>query len=144
MAKNRALTKKDYEALADFRRALRKFLHFTEAGARAAGLTSQQHQLLLAIKGQSERDWAHISEVAQALLLSHHAAVGLVDRCEKAGLVVRSSDENDRRQVCVSLTARGEEVLAKLSGRNREELGALRQALDLSFLENAVRSDEAK
>lgn len=142
MKNGKSLSKKDYEALASFRRALRKFLHFAEEGARAAGLTAQQHQILLALKGQSGRDWASVSELAQALLLSHHAAVGLVDRCEKAGLVRRESDPDDRRQVRVSLTKAGENVLASLSERNRDELRALRQALDLSFLESVTQAQE--
>ncbi len=142
MKKGKSLSKKDYEALASFRRALRKFLHFAEESARTAGLTAQQHQLLLAIKGQSGRDWASVSELAHALLLSHHAAVGLVDRCEKASLVRRESDLIDRRQVRVSLTESGENVLASLSERNRDELRALRQALDLSFLESVTQAQE--
>ena len=41
----------DYEALAAFRYALRRFVAFSETEAKAAGLTPRQHQALLAIKG---------------------------------------------------------------------------------------------
>ena len=75
------LSKEDYESLASFRGALRRFLRFSEEGARAAGITPQQHQALLAVMGQNGRDWASISEIAEFLQLKHHTAVGLIDRC---------------------------------------------------------------
>jgi DNA-binding MarR family transcriptional regulator len=131
------LRKQDYEALAAFRAALRSFLRFSEEGARSAGVTPQQHQLLLAIKGQKGRDWASLSEIAEALQVRHHTAVGLVDRSARARLVRRSVDPDDRRQVRVCLTKRGELLLARLSQRNRSELAGLRRALSLPFLAEA-------
>ena len=126
--------KLDYEALAAFRYALRRFLRLSEEGARSAGLTPQQHQLLLAVKGHPGREWMSITELAEALQIRHHAAVGLVDRCEDARLVHRTPDPRDRRQVRVFLTAKGERILGRLSTRNRRELDTLRQALRLPFL----------
>jgi DNA-binding MarR family transcriptional regulator len=133
------ISKAEYVALAAFRAALRRFLRFSEEGAREAGLTPQQHQLLLAVKGQPDRDWASVSALAEALQVRHHAAVGLVDRCERAGLVQRSPDPEDRRQVRVLLTEQGEEILERLSARNRRELRALQQALHLPPLESMER-----
>jgi len=129
------ISKEEYEALFAFRYALRRFLRFSERGARAAGLTPQQHQLLLAVKGQRDRDWASISDLAEALQIRHHAAVGMVDRSERAQLVRRLPAPNDRRQIRVVLTEKGEAVLARLSRRNLRELGALQDALSLAFLE---------
>src|SRR5438876_4202459 len=128
------ISKSEYEALHAFRYALRRFLRFSEEGARAAGLTAQQHQLLLAVKGQASRDWASVSDLAESLQIRHHAAVGLVDRCVRAGLVERSPDPDDRRQVRVSLTTKGETLLARLSSRNQRELRTLRQAVTAPFL----------
>lgn len=128
------ISKADYEALANFRYSLRRFLHFTEEGAREAGLTPQQHQVLLALKGQPGKEWAYVAEIAEALQIKHHAAVMLIDRCEKAELVTRTVDPNDRRQVRVSLLAQGEELLAVLSEKNLSELRKLRQVLQLEFL----------
>ncbi len=125
------ITKQDYEALAAFRARLRLFLHFTEVGARAAGLTPQQHQLLLSVKGSAGRDWASIGELATALQISHHGAVGLVNRCASGGWTIREEDPDDRRQVRVLLTPQGEAILEELSERNRAELRQLRQALQL-------------
>ena len=120
------LTKGDYEQLALCRTVIRRFLRRSEEAARAAGVTPQQHQLLLAVKGQQGRDWACIGELADALQIRHHAAVGLVDRCEAAGLVQRSQGLRDRRQVRVLLTQQGEDLLARLESAGRDELDRLR------------------
>jgi DNA-binding MarR family transcriptional regulator len=135
------ISKDDYEALFAFRYALRRFLRFSEHGARAAGLTPQQHQLLLAVKGQPGRDWASISDLADALQIRHHAAVEMVDRCERAQLARRAPHPGDRRQVRVMLTEKGEAILARLSARNLRELRTLQHALSLGFLE-ALEGDD--
>ena len=50
------LSKDVYEYLAEFRYQLRKFQKFSETAAENMGITAQQHQLMLAIKGYPERD----------------------------------------------------------------------------------------
>lgn len=124
-----SLSKVDYETLAGYRSAIRRLLRTSEEVARAVGLTPQQHQLLLAIKGQPGRDWACIGELAEALQIRHHAAVGLVDRCEAAGLVRRARGLRDRRQVRVLLTPKGEELLERLVECSQDELARLRDGL---------------
>ena len=119
------IRKEDYIALAAFRKALRKFLRFAEQGAVEAGLTPQQHQVLLAIMGSPDKTWLSVGEIADSLQLKHHATVGLVDRCQSAGLVERTTDLDDRRVVRVSLTERGKKVLDRLTQRNLSELRAL-------------------
>ena len=44
-------TPEDFEHLLAFRVSLRRFQHWSEDQARAAGLTHAQHQLLVAVKG---------------------------------------------------------------------------------------------
>src|SRR5512136_2034547 len=97
-------SKEDYETLAEFRYALRCFLHFSENAAETAGLTLQQHQALLFIIGFPGRERVTIGELAERLQVRHHSAVGLVDRLEEQGLVKRMPDETDRRQVLIGLT----------------------------------------
>jgi DNA-binding MarR family transcriptional regulator len=120
-----AIDKVAYVQLARFRAAIRSFLHFSEERARAAGLTPQQHQMLLAIKGQPERDWATPGEIATFLQVGHNAAVGLITRAETAGLVQRGPHPDDGRKVAVSLTQQGEGLLAELSADHRRELERL-------------------
>jgi DNA-binding MarR family transcriptional regulator len=117
-----AITKAEYETLAALRYALRLFVRFSEEAAKRAGLTPQQHQALLAIKGFPGRDHISIGELAERLQIRHHSAVGLTDRLVSARLVARNPGERDRRQVYVSLTTRGEAVLEKLSVAHTKQL----------------------
>jgi DNA-binding MarR family transcriptional regulator len=119
------LSKADYERLAEFRYLLRRFLAFSEAAAAESGLTAQQHQALLAIKGFSGRDYATAGELAERLCIRHHSAVGLIDRLEANDLVARRASADDRRQVQVTLTLKAEALLAGLSAAHRDELARL-------------------
>lgn len=122
MANRRPISKPQYESLAAFRFALRKFLRFSEDAAGASGLTPQQHQALLAIKGFPGRDYVTISELAERLQIKHHSAVGLTDRLVLEKLVQRDASAEDRRCVHIRLTDRGEAVLEELSALHREQL----------------------
>lgn len=119
------LSTADYRTLAQFRYLLRRFAAFSEEAAVGAGLTAQQHQALLAIKGFPGRDRATVGELAERLGVRHHSAVGLVDRLAARGLVRREVDPADRRQVLIRLTRRAEALLARLSLAHREELRRL-------------------
>lgn len=108
--------------LARFRYQLRNFLRFSEKAARGAGLTPQQHQLLLGVAGYTGRGWATISELAEFLQERHNAVVGLAERAHRAGLVSKQPVPADRRLVRVELTARGRRILERLSALHRHEL----------------------
>lgn len=122
MALKSKITQSEYEALAGFRYALRRFLHFSEEMARSAGLTPHQYQAMLAIRGFPGPRPMMIGELAERLQVRHHSAVGLVDRLASHGLVRREVSAADRRQVRLSLTARGEKMLGSLSGAHKEQL----------------------
>lgn len=119
------LTKPQYLALAQFRFGLRRFLNFSEEAAAVEGLTPQQHQLLLSIKGSQEKEWLSIKELAERLMLKHHSAVELVHRTEAKGLVSRLADPSDRRTVRIAVTPSGEELLERLTRLHLEELTLL-------------------
>jgi DNA-binding MarR family transcriptional regulator len=116
------ITKTEYQALAALRYRLRQFLRFSEEAAHTAGLTPQQHQALLAIKGFPRRGRVTISELAERLQIRHHSAVGLADRLAANNLVRRQPDPRDRRRTNLALTAHGEKVLENLSAAHREQL----------------------
>ncbi|MEW6731435.1 MAG: MarR family transcriptional regulator [Acidobacteriota bacterium] len=128
------LSKQDYQAHANFRYAIRRFLRTSEKNARAAGITPQQYQLLLTIKGTEGRDWATISEVAESLQILHHAAVGLCIRAEQSGLIAKAPNNADRRQVCLVLTDKGEHILTHVAIANRRELQNIREDILQLFL----------
>jgi DNA-binding MarR family transcriptional regulator len=113
------------QILAEFRHQLRLFLHFSEEAAQRHGLHPQHHQLLLQIAGASNGAEATIGYAAERLGLRHHTVVELSDRCEEAGLVVRTPAESDRRRVLLSLSAKGRQVLESLSIDHARELNEL-------------------
>jgi DNA-binding MarR family transcriptional regulator len=117
-----SLDDSDYAALAAFRHSLRSFLAFSEEAARKAGLTPQQHQALLAVRGLVSEKGVTIGELASYLLLKHHTAVGLVDRLVQADLLVRTPDDADRRRVLLSLTPKANEALKALSAIHLAEI----------------------
>ncbi|NJC96811.1 MAG: MarR family transcriptional regulator [Anaerolineales bacterium] len=116
------ITKTEYENLAAFRFSLRRFLHFSEEAAESLGLTPQQHQVLLSIKGFPGRDRVTIKELAEQMQIRHQSAVGLADRLTAQGLLRREPSRTDRRQVYVTLTAKGLAILEQLSSIHKEEL----------------------
>src|SRR3954469_19720663 len=115
-------TDEDYQRLLELRSGLRRVLHWSEDQARAAGLTPAQHQLLLAIRGHDDDRGPTVGDVAAALLLRHHSAVGLIDRAEASGLVVRGPDPGNSSAVRLRLTDRGSRRLEALSELHLEEL----------------------
>ncbi len=119
----------DYAALSEIRYRIRRFLVFSEASAREAGVEPQQHQLLLAIRGLPEGEVPTIGRVAERLQLQHNSTVELVNRsCEK-GLVEKHASEGDRREVRLRITARGMRLLEKLVVAHRSELRTAAPAL---------------
>jgi DNA-binding MarR family transcriptional regulator len=135
-----AVSQADYEHLAAFRHALRDFVHFSEQAALAAGVPPQQHQAMLVIRGFPHRDSLTVGELAGQLRIKHHSAVGLVNRMAADGLVNKSQDPNNRRQVLVQLTPRGGRVLENLSPAHKAELARISPILReiLKYLESAA------
>ena len=115
----------DYRRLLELRTGLRRFLRWSEQQAEAAGVTPAQHQLLLAIRGHPDERGPTIGEAAGYLLLRHHSVVGLVDRAENAGLIVRMPDPENRSIVRLRLTEQGATQLDTLSELHLAELAHL-------------------
>ena len=122
-----------YQQLAQFRSHIRCFLHFSEQAVRAAGIEPQQHQLLLAVKGLPEGVRPTVTALANRLCLKHHSTVELINRLEQRGAVVRHHSEHDRREVLITLTPFGEQVLEKLSVLHWQELQSLAPALSAAL-----------
>jgi DNA-binding MarR family transcriptional regulator len=130
----------DYESLAEMRYQIRRYLHFSEEASRTAGLEPRQYQLLLAIKGLPRNVRPRIGELAERLQIQHHSTVELVNRLSAGGYVRRHRANDDRREVLLALTSRGEKVLHKLFLHHRAELrlrgpalvAALRRAVNMS------------
>ncbi|MGH3359428.1 MAG: MarR family winged helix-turn-helix transcriptional regulator [Nocardioidaceae bacterium] len=122
------LTKRDFEQLARFRFAIRRYLRFSEETVRSQGITSQHYQLMLALKGFPGREWASVRELAERLQLRHHSVVELVNRAQAQSLVIRTEDPTDARAVRVMVTEDGEQILIRLSALHRDELRRMESA----------------
>jgi len=120
---NPQLLPDDYEALANFRYAMRKFLNFSRrALAAEARLTPEQYEALLALKAFGGPNGMTIRQLSERLQVKHHTVVSLVDKLERSRFVRREPGIDDRRTVYASLTAAGSRVLAKVAVLHRREM----------------------
>lgn len=97
---------------------------------REYGLTPSQYNVLRILRGAGEA--LPSLEIASRLIQVVPAITGLIDRLEDQGLVERERSGNDRRVVHVAITAKGDNLLAKidepLQQLHRELLGHLTRA----------------
>ena len=112
----------DYQALAEFRFQIRRFVHFSEEVVKRSGLERGQYQLMLAIKGMPPGVRPRIRELATRMQIRHHSAVELVNRLESRGLVQRNRAQDDKREVLLALTGKGERILRELALHHRDQL----------------------
>ncbi len=126
------LSAEQYRVLLVFHTALRQYLSWSGRQASEAGLTPQQHQLLLAVRGHPGPTPPSIRELAEYLRVRHHSAVELANRAEAAGLVVRTTDHMDQRVVRLRLTDRGSRLVAQLGVRHMEELVRIAEQLGIT------------
>ncbi|HXY25201.1 MAG TPA: MarR family transcriptional regulator [Candidatus Acidoferrum sp.] len=116
------ITTAEYQALAELRYRIRKFVREGDAVASASGLEPQQYLLLLMIRGIPEGQEATVRTLAERLALKHHSVVELIDRLEAHGYVRRNRSREDRRSVLVSLLPRGEKMLEQVAQHRISEL----------------------
>ena len=121
---SKRISSAEFRALAELRYKIRSFLKEGDSAARAAGLEPQQYLMLLAIRGLAPETPPKIQTFADRLALKHHSAVELVDRLEQRGYVKRARSREDRRQVLVTLSPRGEKVLERVVQQRISELRA--------------------
>ena len=114
--------------LAQFRASMRRFERHVEQAARRNGLTPQRFLLLLQIEGAPVAAAGRgVNEIAELLQLSANGVTELVDRAERAGLVVREPSMAAGRARRLRATAEGRRRLEETileSEQYREELGA--------------------
>ena len=117
----RKLSNADYERLANFRFALRRFLEFSGEAARREGLTPRQHQAMLVIRGSTAGS-ASVGHLAERLCLKPNTAAELAKRLEAGGWITRKAAAGDRRVVMLKLTPDAEALLERLTHAHRREL----------------------
>jgi DNA-binding MarR family transcriptional regulator len=102
------------------------------------GVTSRQVTLLWLIR---EHPGLSLRELAAEERVSAPAVSGIVDRLEKAGLIERVRDVEDRRRVGLTLTEDGERLLKRVRARRTTWLAERLKGLDddeLAAVEAAI------
>jgi DNA-binding MarR family transcriptional regulator len=95
---------------------------------REYGLSGPQIIVLKSIHASGKRP---VSEVARDVHLSHATVTAIVDRLESKGLITRSPNEVDRREVHLSLTDEGVATVGRSPALLHEKFIADFTALDL-------------
>ena len=132
----------NYRAMAEFRYQIRRFLRFSERTARDSGLEPQQYQLMLAVKGLPDGERPRIGDIAERLQIQHHSTVELVDRLAKRNLVRRRRSEQDRREVFLELTPKGDRLLQELALHHRSEIREMGPSL-VTALKKVLRDTDS-
>jgi DNA-binding MarR family transcriptional regulator len=99
---------------------------------------------MLAIKGRPADEEPRVTYLAERLQIQHHSAVELLDRLANKGLVTRTRSLEDRREVFVKLTPRGEHILAELTMHTSSELRSAAPALAASLRKLAPRHQSSR
>ncbi len=97
---------------------------YAESG-RQYGLTPQQGQLLCVLMAQPYG----MGELGAVLGLAKSSLTGLVDRCERNGLVGREPGSHDQRAVVVALTPQGSRLAAEFYAETCRRIGRLSTGL---------------
>jgi len=96
-------------------------MDFSTKEATNHGLTAQQHQALLVIRGSPEQK-STVGWLAERLCLRPNSTAELAQRLECLNLISKERDAEDQRTVWLKLTILGHDKLDKLSVVHRQEL----------------------
>src|SRR5215470_9357846 len=134
------------EVLSRVSRLARHLDRARRAAFAAHGLAAWEFDVLSALRRQGEPYQLSPGALLRATLVTSGTMTNRIDQLEKAGLVRRRADPQDRRGVLVTLTSRGatvadaaldgllvreRELLTGLDGRQHEQLaGLLRMLLE--------------
>jgi DNA-binding MarR family transcriptional regulator len=81
--------------------------------------------------------------LADRMQIQHHSAVELINRLEAGGYVRRERAQEDRREVLLALTPKGERVLGELALHHHEELRSAAPGL-VAALRRVMQGDTGR
>jgi DNA-binding MarR family transcriptional regulator len=122
-----------YRLVADWRSTLREFMSASKEILKKHEVTSMQYQTLLAIRVSDEPEGLSMNGLAGYLGVRHNSAVGLINRLEAHGLVLRARSQRDRRVAHLRLTEEGENALEVLAEAHGQELNRIRPEMRRIF-----------
>lgn len=127
---NSSPTAAEAAQVAEFRVAIRRFLHESERVARECALTPAWYMLLLQIKGAPDlSEQTTVTALAERLQLAQSSVTELVARAEQAGLIEREPSPSDARVVHLRLSEEGGRRFAEAFRSLAGERQALRDAI---------------
>jgi len=107
---------------------------------RQHDLTDVQFNVLSLLRHQSgETGGLTQVELSKMMLVNRANITTLIDRMEKAGLVVRKPVPDDRRYNVIELTSHGLQMYQKVSGIYKKKIGEIMHVLDEPEL-NALKT----
>jgi DNA-binding MarR family transcriptional regulator len=109
----RPFTSLEQEAMLNIVRTAAVLEHLHAETFRRHGITATQYNVLRILRGAGSAGLCR-NDVRDRLVAQVPDATRLLDRMESMGLVTRSRDLGDRRQVNATITERGLELLAAL------------------------------
>ncbi|MFE2109649.1 MarR family winged helix-turn-helix transcriptional regulator [Kitasatospora sp. NPDC059463] len=114
----------------------RVVLRAVERGLAGTGMTAGQHAVLDALRRGGPRT---VPQLARALDLDRQPVQRLVNDAKALGLAETTANPEHRRSSLVRLTPRGEAVLARVQGAEREALRRHLGDLDPAEVATALR-----
>jgi DNA-binding MarR family transcriptional regulator len=124
-------------ALAAFEVLQQRLMAVHAAEFTMLDITMAQAKLLYVLTAVGELS---MSEIARRLGVTVSTASGAVDRLVELGLLARSDDPNNRRQVRVSVTALGMQTLEQIRELSTRQLRMLFEHVDDEDLEIITRA----
>ena len=121
-----------------FRKVHHSFYQMLLKAASPHGVTPIQ---VLVMKVLSEHPRIGLADLAQRIQLGNSTTSGIIDRMEKAGLVVRERGTEDRRSVILTLTEKGADVWERTDSRRMELLEPL-LSLPAEDIDHLMRTNE--
>jgi DNA-binding MarR family transcriptional regulator len=133
------------EELAEKYLACKQFAKSVEAASKAAGVEPRQYELLLAVSQWPKPDPPTVRNVSKSLRIRHNTTVELIDRTAQRGAIARVRDQGDRRQVFLTLTPVGEQILAHVAnivvGREVSDVAAVQETAPVPAMDSASLSE---
>ena len=99
-----------FQGVAQARYVLRKVFRIIAEHAKAAGIDSLAHQVLIQVYGSPSMQ-LRVKDVAERLDIALALASNVVKSLEQQGYVVRVRSERDKRAMLVMVTAKGKNLL---------------------------------
>jgi len=114
---NKPFSSLEQEALLGLLRTAAIVDHAADEALRPFGLTATQFNVLRILKGAGPEGLCG-KEIGERMINRVPDVPRLLDRLEKAGLISRQRDREDRREVAARITSKGQELIDEIGSGN--------------------------